>query len=47
MKEEIFKLMKDLEGEITRLDVAITEKRNQLTKLQLIVSQLEKILKGE
>ena len=47
MENEIKKLISELERDIKELDVEVKAKQSKLTKLQLIVIQLNKILKGE
>lgn len=47
MEKEIALLIEELKHDCKELDAEVRAKSSKLTKLQLIVMQLEKILKGE
>lgn len=47
MKSEILKLIEELKNDIKILETEVKEKNNKLTKLHLIVIQLQNALQGE
>lgn len=47
MENKIRELINELENDVKELDAEIRVKNSKLSKLQVIIIQLEKILKGE